>query len=193
MTNAFELGKEELRRRVLALRRALSEDERTKLSAEIAEKVAVISEYKRASTIASYVAKKDEVHTSYIINRALEDKKRVIVPSAVPAEHSLVFSEIRSIDELTKGHFGVPEPRAESLKPVRLTSAELILVPVVAWDEKGFRLGYGHGYFDRALVSAKDSFAVGLAFELQKTENVPHLAHDVRLHAVVTEKRVVRF
>lgn len=192
MANAPKSSKEVLRRRILALRSSLPTDELNRLSMKITGKVVGLAEYKRAKIIASYVAKKDEVQTSYIINHALDNGKRVIVPIANPASRSLAFSEIRSMNELTGGHFGVPEPSPEFLRPVPLRKADLILVPVVAWDEKGFRLGYGHGYFDRALQSARDSFSVGLALELQLAESVPHLDFDMRMRAVVTEKRTLR-
>jgi 5-formyltetrahydrofolate cyclo-ligase len=95
------------------------------------------------------------------------------------------------MDELTPGCFGVLEPKAGAPE-VPLGAAQLVLVPVVAWDVNGGRMGYGRGYFDRELRSRGRALAAGLAFESQRRDNLPMTRWDTPLDLVVTERRVVR-
>jgi 5-formyltetrahydrofolate cyclo-ligase len=189
-----EPTKAEIRKAALAARRGLSKAALLKLSGAVARIVVSSPEYRRANVVATYVAKSDEVQTEAIIRRTLEGGRRVLVPVASPSGRSLVFSEIRSLDELASGSFGVPEPRVGMVRPVPIEEAGLTLVPLVAWDDGGRRLGYGKGYFDSALARAGASnFTMGLGLELQHVRAVPAESHDVTLMAVATESRIVRF
>jgi len=152
-----------------------------------------LKEYKDAGVVISYCAKDDEVQTRPIIERALADGKRVaVIVTDVPSK-TLSFSEIKSFeDDLAPGAFRILEPKPGRIRPVSIAQADVVLVPLVAWDEKGHRLGYGAGYFDRALAGAKRITKVGLALESQRLPQIPESRHDVRLDVIVTEKRVVR-
>ena len=136
------------------------------------------------------MAKNDEVRTQGIIQSALAGGKKVLVPSSDPASPRLRFSEIRSLSELSVGRFGVLEPAAGSA-PVPLSQADVVLVPVVAWDDAGHRLGYGRGYFDRELKSKGKAVSVGLALESQRFDSVPQSSQDVPLEVIVTERRTI--
>lgn len=184
--------KQRLRRAALQRRRAITKDEMDALSSRVGSNLFATGEYERARLLVSYCAKGDEVQTRPIIERALADGKRVaVVVTKIPTK-TLGFSEIRSFDaDLAPGAFGVLEPKPGHGRPVSLEDADLILVPLVAWDERGHRLGYGAGYFDRALARARVP-KVGLALESQRVQHIPASRHDVPLDAVVTETRVVR-
>jgi 5-formyltetrahydrofolate cyclo-ligase len=145
-----------------------------------------------ADVIASYVSKKDEVQTSGILLSAFSSGKRVLVPRSDPASMSLFFHEIESLDQLAPGSFGVLEPPVES-KVVPLSESQLVIVPVVAWDGRGRRVGYGKGYFDRGLKSRGMAVCAGLAFESQRWDFLPTTPSDVPLDIMVTERRVLRF
>ncbi len=151
-----------------------------------------LPEFKEAATVASYVAKADEVQTSGIVAAALAAGKSVVVPRADPATGALRFASIGSISELSPGHFDVLEPRADA-SVVPLGAAEVVVIPVVAWDEQGHRLGYGKGYFDRALSADPGPLRVGLALEAQKESGLSQSSEDVPLDVIVTESRVLRF
>lgn len=184
--------KSRLRSDALRRRRAVGTEAMARASRAVGENLRSLKEYQGAKLIASYCAKEEEVQTRPIIERAIADGKRVAVAVTDPASKTLRFSEIRSYDELAPGHFGIPEPLPGHERPVALSEADLVLVPMVAWDERGHRIGYGVGYFDRALAGTTRATKVGLAIESQKVERVPEEAHDVPLDAIVTEKRVVR-
>jgi 5-formyltetrahydrofolate cyclo-ligase len=185
--------KREMRVMALRKRQSLDPEELAAQSSLVAVNLLALKEYAGARLIVSYCAKDDEVQTRTIIDQALNDGKRVaVIVTDVPSK-TLGFSEIESYDEdLAPGTFGILEPRQGRLRPVSLAEADLVLVPLVAWDEKGQRLGYGAGYFDRALAGARRTTKVGLGLESQRLPNIPTSRHDIPLDIVVTEKRVVR-
>jgi 5-formyltetrahydrofolate cyclo-ligase len=175
----------------LKSRRSLPGQTIGSLSAEVARRLFELPEFSDAETIAAYVAKKDEVQTSEIIAAALSSRKKVIVPRAEASTTQLRFCQIRSLADLAPGSFGVLEP-PDGAQETPLSDAELVLVPVVAWDEEGHRLGYGRGYFDRALKRRGDALAVGLALESQRYPSVPHGQDDVPLDVIISERRTLR-
>jgi 5-formyltetrahydrofolate cyclo-ligase len=184
------LSKNGLRQSALKSRRSLGRSELDSLSERIKARLLRLPEYASARTLSSYVAKSDEVQTARIIESALAGGKRVLVPRSDPASFQLTFAEISSLSELIPGHFGVLEPPPNA-PPVRLDESDVVLVPVVAWDEDGQRLGYGKGYFDRALKVNPRPVRIGLALESQRHEEIPQSPADVRLDLIVTEQRVV--
>jgi len=185
--------KQELRAAALRNRRSIDPEELTALSSLVRANLHSLREYRDARLLVSYCAKEDEVQTRQIIQSALEEGKRVAVVVTEASSKTLSFSEIDSFeDDLAPGAFGILEPKPGHLRPVPLQRADLVLVPLVAWDEKGHRLGYGAGYFDRALARARRVTKVGLALESQRLPQIPESRHDVPLDIVVTEKRVVR-
>jgi len=187
------LGKIEMRQAALKSRKGLSREELTILSDAVMKNVISSREYKDSKVIASYVAKSGEVMTEGIIRHSLMAGKRILVPVSQPESTSLTFSELRDYDrELAPGHFGVPEPLDKYLRPVSLKEADLILVPLVAWDARGFRLGYGKGYFDSALAAiGVSSMTMGLGLASQLVPKIPEEKHDVPLMSVATEERII--
>jgi 5-formyltetrahydrofolate cyclo-ligase len=184
--------KQALRAAALRRRRSIAEDELAELSARVEANLLTLKEYQKARLLISYCAVKDEVQTRPIVERALADGKRVAVIITDVATRTLRFSEIKSFDDdLAPGAFGILEPKRGHIRPVSIRDADLILVPLVAWDEKGRRLGYGAGYFDRALQDVRIP-KVGLALESQRLPQIPESRFDVPLDAIVTDARVVR-
>lgn len=184
--------KQKLRAAALKKRRSIPPAELAELSSRVMARLLSLEEYRRARLLISYCATADEVQTKPIIERALAEGKRVAVIATHVATKKLSFSEIRSFDDLAPGAFGILEPRQGRVRPVSLVEADLILVPLVAWDLEGHRLGYGAGYFDRALEGERRVAKVGLALESQRLPQIPESRHDVRLDLIVTEERVVR-
>jgi 5-formyltetrahydrofolate cyclo-ligase len=185
--------KKEIRERALLARRAVTPDELDALSARVGINLVGQPEFKRARCVASYVGMKGEVQTAAILEGAIASRKRVIVPKTDVRSGLLLFYEIRGLESLGPGTFGVLEPLAGDAPQVPLAASDVVLVPLLAWDARGFRVGYGKGYFDRALADRGRSVAIGLALEAQKVDRVPETSHDVRLDMVLTERRVLRF
>lgn len=185
------MSKSELRASALKSRRSLSSGEIRALSDAVAERFIGLPEFKDARVVASYIAKEVEVQTSKIVEATVACGKTLIIPRTNPSNGTLSFHEIRSISELSPGHFGVLEPAVRA-KTVPLDSADIAAVPIVAWDERGHRLGYGKGFFDRALAASPGPLRVGLALEAQKAQSIPQSSGDVPLDVIITEERVLR-
>jgi 5-formyltetrahydrofolate cyclo-ligase len=192
-TVATRERKQELRAQALRRRRSIDPQELAMLSSRVGANLLTVKEYNSATLVISYCAMDDEVQTRPIIERALADGKRVaVIVTDVPSK-TLSFSEIKSFeDDLAPGTFGIREPKPGQIRPVTIAQADIVLVPLVAWDEKGHRLGYGAGYFDRALAVATRITKVGLALESQRLPQIPESRHDVPLDIIVTERRVLR-
>ena len=186
------MSKREARKDALRTRKGLAADEVRRLSGKVHQNLLSLPEFGSAKVIASYVAKKDEVQTAEILKQALASGKKVIVPRSDPSSVSLRFHEIRSLAELRPGAFGIPEPPTGS-PTVPLAHADVVLVPMVAWDLGGHRLGYGKGYFDRELKSRGEALGIGLGFEVQRRDSLPTTPTDVPMDAIVTDRRVLRF
>lgn len=188
-TEAHESEKTEIRRRILERRRALPHEDMERRSAAIRSRLFELEEYRRARTIHCYVSVKGEVDTRQLIERALRSGKRVVVPVVDPERRTLLHSEIASLDELTTGSFGLLEPKQEDLRSIRLPEIDLVIVPGVAFDAKGDRIGFGGGFYDHFLKDMRVP-KISLAYEFQILERIPVSPHDVRMDKVVTEYRV---
>jgi 5-formyltetrahydrofolate cyclo-ligase len=185
--------KERLRRRILNLREQQTPREVETKSLKITETLTQLPEYRKARVIASYVDKGNEVQTRPLIRKALASRKNVLVPIVNKERGNLDFSEIKSLDELVPGAFDIPEPKPDLRRLTDLETMEVVLVPGIAWDFDGYRVGWGKGYFDTVLKRLPDkSLAVGLAFDLQVVDRVPRAQFDLPVDMVVTETKVVR-
>ena len=186
--------KENLRRYILRLRDRQSIGEREQKSGDIIDQVLHLHEYVRARGIACYVSKDSEVDTRRLIRQALGQEKRVLVPVVKKGDIDLFFSEVKDLGrELAPGTFGILEPKPEFVREVGLDAVDLIFVPGIAWDKDGYRLGWGRGFFDRAIQKLPVHVrSAGLAFNLQLVNRVPRDQFDVPVDMVVTESRVIR-
>ena len=164
------------------------EDVRVRKSNAIGRKVFRLAAFRRATVICCYVALPYEVQTRQMIERMLGRGKRVVVPVSQPRTTRLRLSEVRDpATELSPGAFGVWEPVPSARRPVSARALDLVLVPGIAFDRRGHRLGHGHGYFDRFLARLpKDTPTVGLAFRFQLVDRLPTAAHDRAVQTVLT-------
>ena len=151
-------------------------------------KVSRLTAFRRARVVCCYVALPYEVQTWQMIEGMLRKGKRVVVPVAQPRRKALRLSEVCDpAAELARGAHGVLEPRAGATRPVPVRVLDLVLVPGLAFDRRGHRLGHGHGYFDRFLARVpKETSTVGLAFRFQLFDRLPAAAHDRAVQTVLT-------
>lgn len=185
------LEKQRLREEHLAAREALSEQERSVLDDRITQKLLAISEYVEATTVLTYVSVSSEVSTRMFIECALRDGKTVAVPRCLPG-HCLEFVAIASLEQLVAAPFNLLEP-AKELPAVTedQKNNSICIVPALLVDTKGYRLGYGAGFYDRFL-STYSGKKICLAYQqnLSKTE-LPHTEFDVAVDMVITESEVL--
>jgi 5-formyltetrahydrofolate cyclo-ligase len=194
------LNKKEVRAKFKLLRAQQSVEEALAKSGQIQRILFELPEFSKANTASFYVTKpgSGEVDTEQMIKASLRLGKRIFLPVVEKTAKKLALSELRDFEaELAPGAFNVPEPKPEYRRPVSPRECDLIIVPGIVFDLHGHRLGFGGGYYDRLLreiASLRLGIPfVGLAYELQVVDSLPHTGHDVAVHILVTEKRVRRF
>jgi 5-formyltetrahydrofolate cyclo-ligase len=167
---------------------AQSEEERIRKGLLIKEKLFSLEEFKRAKVVMFYVSTDGEVDTALMIDKTLKMGKKVAVPLILKKEKKLIASLILDrTKELRPGPYGILQPIASSLRPTPLKDIDLVIVPGIAFDKKGNRLGRGKGYYDRFLSEIPKGIPlIGLAFDFQLVDRLPHLAHDLPLDKVIT-------
>jgi len=183
--------KQELREAVRARRRAQVNGQ--KLSGRICRRLAALEEYRAADTVLFYVGVRSEVRTDVLLDEAWVAGKRVVVPFCDKGRIEPLLAT--GWDDLVPRTFGIPEPaphvRAQPERHIAPDRLDLVVVPGLAFDRRGDRLGRGKGYYDRLLHQVRpDTLLVALAFECQLVDLIPRLAHDVPMHRVVTERAV---
>jgi 5-formyltetrahydrofolate cyclo-ligase len=179
-------GKPVTRRTVLSRRDALTPEERAVATARIAEEVeGLLRVLPRGAVVGLYAAKGTEVATDDIDRRARALGLRVAYPRVVDGVRRLAFAEV-TIGDLVGGRFGLREPAATAPEIV-LADVAAFVVPGIAFDRGGGRIGWGHGHYDATLSAAPAAVRIGIAFECQVLDHVPRDPHDALLHHVVTE------
>jgi 5-formyltetrahydrofolate cyclo-ligase len=138
-----------------------------------------------------YVSKDPEVDTFPLIRQLLEEKKRVVVPIIQQKDRSLRLSYLTSLTTLQPSTFNVPEPIGNEI-PADAERIEVAVIPLVGFDRKGNRIGYGAGYYDRFLQKNRQMVKIGVAFACQKVPSVPTGPFDIRMDVIITEKGVHR-
>lgn len=183
-----------LRQEMLKLRMALSEQEVREKSFLIKEKLFGLSEFKEAGLIMFYVSFKNEVRTEEMIEEAMAAGKRIALPVTTSTKEIKPYLVFDLKKDLVPGRYGIPEPRIDRNREVEAREIDLIVVPGLAFDRRGYRLGFGAGYYDRFLRSLYASqprpFCFGLAYEFQVVPLLPSEGHDEKLDMVITEKHI---
>ena len=185
--------KKGIREEILCKRDRLNLQERAELSSIICNNLLNLYEYKQARVVHFYLAIKSEVITEDAVKSAILTGKDVVVPVMDKKHRRILLSGLNDYDkELAPTSHGIIEPKPEFYKFVDLNDIDLMVLPGVAFDLNGHRLGYGAGYYDRLLRDADTRpFLVALAFEVQIVNKIPIGDHDVRMDKIITEKRII--
>ena len=171
---------------ILEIRNSLPKKDILEMSRKIQDNLFGLSQYANSRTVMFFVSFSSEVDTHGMIKEALKNKV-VVVPKVL--HHEIEPSVIIDFDNLIPGKFGILEPI--DLMKTAYKNIGLVLVPGIAFDREGHRIGYGFGYYDRFLAKVPKAIKIGLAFDFQIAGNIPKEAHDVPVDLVVTEERVV--
>ena len=178
-----------------AFRRRKAQADKDGVSARILERVRALPEYRQARIVLYYVDARSEVRTRDALPQALADGKTVLVPWC-NEDGRLELFRLTDMSELETGMYDIPEPAPRlRRRPDRIAIAkdvDFALIPGVAFDDHGGRVGHGKGYYDKLLEGARpDCPLVAPAFECQLFDRVPTDSHDVYMDYVVTENRVL--
>jgi 5-formyltetrahydrofolate cyclo-ligase len=182
--------KEVLRQRILARLIRQSPSRRAILSERIGKRLRQMACYRQAKTVLCYVAVDGEVDTRPLLDRMVADGKRLAVPVVLLRSGRMIAARLfHPAHELVdKDRFGIPCPRDAWRKRVSLKEIDLAIVPGIAFDRSGGRLGRGKGHFDRFLERLPPkTVRVGLAFRFQMVRKIPKERHDQPVHWVVTD------
>ncbi len=185
-------AKRSVRERILRARDATPAHLRVAASTAIAATLSRRPDFIAARVVLLTLPFGSEWDTGLLLSAALAGSKTVAVPRVNQERHMLeIHAVCDAAREIAPGYRGIPEPRADC-PPVALASIDWVLVPGVAFDAEGRRIGYGGGYYDRLLPLLDRSAArVAGAFELQLVERVPAAPHDTTVDAIVTERRTL--
>lgn len=188
-----ELGSSKQAIRIAAHAAREEQADKAGASRRITDTVLSLSEYQAAGCVMWYVDVRSEARTRHVLPDALSSDKTIVIPFCV-GDHLELF-HLESMEELSTGRYDILEPK-ETLrdvqqKRVRLEQLDLILVPGVAFDRLGGRLGHGKGYYDRLLQKTRpDTLLIALAFDCQIVDDIPLQSHDISMDQVVTPSAV---
>jgi 5-formyltetrahydrofolate cyclo-ligase len=181
------MDKKSLRKQMRVLRDSVSPQEKELYDQNIFSKITTSAFYRESKNIFIYVSFGSEVETHSIIEQAIKDNKTVYVPKVINREEGMAAVKITALSELKASSFGILEPEtiSEEAKPWQL---DLILIPGLAFDKRGGRLGYGAGYYDRFLNDAKpETNKIGIAYSCQVIDEVPMDEKDIFVDSIITE------
>lgn len=183
-------AKEELRRRMRSVRGAIPADARAARSRAMTERAVALDEYARARVVAGYVAVRSEADPAGVLSRAFADGKRVALPR-VDATDALVLRAWSEGKTLVESELGIPEPpeEAPALAPDEI---DLVLVPALAVDARGHRIGSGRGFYDRLLPLLTRAHKVAFVYDFQLLAEIPDTQGDARVDRVLTDRRSLR-
>jgi 5-formyltetrahydrofolate cyclo-ligase len=185
--------KSEIRRKTSAKREALSDKARAQKSQAIMESLFEFANFREARTVLFYMNSASEVATEGMIRRALQHEKFVALPWVDKKEERIIPMKIDDLDSDVKpGYGGIREPIPHQCKVIPVESIDLAIIPGIAFDERGGRIGHGTGFYDRFIPHLDvTTRKVALAFECQIVSQIPMEPHDRYTDIIITEKRVI--
>ena len=187
------MKKQEIRKKMLGIRRLQHKETRRKRSLMIWKRLKSMDEFARAGSVLFYLSLPDEVDTEKMIKESIRMGKKVMVPVTNTGNRTIRPSWLKNYEkELEPGPYGgILEPKSECRRIAGKDKVKLVIVPGIAFDRSGARLGFGAGFYDRFLKGFKHSASVGLAFDFQITPKLPRRPHDVPVGIIVTPSRVI--
>lgn len=186
-------AKEQIRKDIAKTLSGLTEKQRTAKAKAIESKLFGFANFLEARIALLYIDGDNEVRTESILKRAYDFNKIVVLPAFDPDRLKVATLKVDQPDkDLVPGPRGVLEPNPARCKPVPLQKIDIAIIPGIAFDEKGARIGSGHGYYDRFIPDLPATTRkVALAFEEQILPQVPTESHDKHVDIIITDKRII--
>ena len=175
------MNKTELRKEIRAKKRAMTEVEITSKSHRLCEKFLQCEAYQKARTIYGYLPYNQEVRTWELLEKAMKDGKKVAVPKVCGEEMRFIY--ITDLSQVGDGYCGIPEPLEDT--PIAKEKDALVLMPGLAFDREGHRIGYGGGFYDRFLSAEPAHPTVALCYDFQLVEELPTEEFDIPVDLVI--------
>ncbi|SHE54268.1 5-formyltetrahydrofolate cyclo-ligase [Caloramator proteoclasticus] len=178
-----------LRKKYINIRNELSKEEVIKRSIVITKHIINWDKFLNSNSIMIYSAFRNEVETSFLAEEILKEGKVLIYPKTIKSQFKLIPCIVNKIDELTKGEYGILEPK--QFEVIDKKQIDLIFIPGVAFDKNGYRLGYGAGYYDRFLEDFK-GIKVGICYDFQIVDDVYKDEHDIKMDYLICEEGILK-
>lgn len=175
------MDKKALRKWIREKKTAMSQVEIEKASRELCDRFLQSEQYRQAKTVYGYLPYNQEVRTIPILERALLDGKRIAIPKIYGDEMKFIFMTDLSLVEL--GYKGIPEPKADA--PVADDPTALVLMPGLAFDKQGRRIGYGGGFYDKFLAKEPEHPTVALCYAFQMVDSLEIEEYDIPVDCVL--------
>lgn len=175
------MDKKALRAEIRAKKCAMTAQEIEEKSAALAKAFYETAEYKNAKTIYGYLPYNQEVRTTQMLAHALADGKQVAVPKVYGDEMKFIL--LSDLSQVAKGYAGIPEPIADG--PVAADPTALVLMPGLAFDPEGHRLGYGGGFYDKFLAAEPDHPTLALCYDFQMLPHLDTESYDIPVDRVL--------
>ncbi len=192
MNDLTKSEKSKLRYGYLSIRDRLEPAIRFAYSSIIFSHIKKMEEYRNAKTVMFYLSYGSEVITDMMINEVLADDKEVTVPIIKnPGDGVMQAIRISKLEDCYERVYGIRQPEFNQDEIVNKDEIDLVFVPGIVFDSKGYRIGYGKGYYDKWLVGFDVSKRIGLAYEIQLTDKLPIGEYDLPVGKIVTEKRCI--
>lgn len=187
--------KSALRNVILLKRIKMSFEDVFRISSIIQKRFLRLNSYKTFKKLALYASFKNEVLTDSIMNHAIANGKNVYFPKVVneyKGHRGLKFVEVKGKNDFEPGSYDIHEPVGKCDMP-DIKKFDTVVVPGIAFDISGSRLGYGKGYYDKVLFGLKGyAILIGLAFDFQVVKTLSTESHDVSMDMIITERRIIR-
>lgn len=184
--------KEGIRKKILSLRFQLSQEELIYNSQTIQDVFFLLPEFTCSENILFYVSIKNEVLTEKMICNAVSMGKSVFLPAIAKKKEELEIYEMISLKHIVKGPYNTMEPDKLANRKADSGEIDLLVIPGIAFDTAGNRIGYGKGYYDKFLKGLSNSaFRIALAFDFQIVQEIQTSGHDIKVDKIITESRVI--
>lgn len=175
------MDKQALRKEIREKKRAMTDEQIQEASRRLGELFAASELYRNAKTIYGYLPYNQEVRTIPMLERAIREGKRVAVPKVYGEEMRFIYLD--DLSQVEKGYAGIPEPVADA--PVAEDPTALVLMPGLAFDPQGHRIGYGGGFYDRFLAKEPNHPTLALCYAFQMVEHLQTEAFDIPVDCVL--------
>lgn len=175
------MDKKELRKKIREQKRAMTEEQIESASKKLAQMFLTSESYRNANTIYGYLPYNQEVRTVPMLERALADGKKVAVPKVYGDEMKFIY--LTDLTQVAEGYAGIPEPIADG--PVAEDLTALVLMPGLAFDLEGHRIGYGGGFYDKFLNAEPNHPTIALCYDFQMVAQLPTEEFDVPVDCVL--------
>jgi len=175
------MDKKELRRSIREQKRAMTEEEIVSRSIKLGKLFAQCEAYRNAKTVYGYLPYNQEVRTVPMLEQAMRDGKRVAVPKCYGDEMRFIYMD--DLSKVEKGYANIPEPIADG--PIADDPTALVLMPGLAFDPEGHRIGYGGGFYDKFLAAEPDHPTLALCYDFQLLPHLETEEHDIPVDYVL--------